>query len=358
MHRVYPKTIPIVGCDKLSEPCEDVQDTHTKTTIVHGVRKRKRNSRKSCPRCKEDDLIMEDEEELYCLNCGIVYHARGRQGRNQKSREKKDNNPVCYEDSGCQNCKSFIGLVSDYVSGDLVCTECGFVNDSGGRSFTRNILIMKKNSKNYKRNVHFRQRLAQLRGHDPEIDENDLEKIREHVIQNQIDVTRLGKKNMMAICKIIGLPKKMSGSWIQIRNELDWFPNSSGITQLDDPVFASRFEVRYGCVEVAFNSILSAKHGSSHKLKRTNIVNLNYLMPQIIRLESETLWSECAKFFKQLTHDDHPEDNNQRWREIINFCDAHFRRARASREGGEFVFEWPYKPMTREEILTKYNYFY
>lgn len=349
---------------KFPEPGDgDRRETRESEPSTIPVRKRRRNSRRSCPRCKEEDLVMEEEldpQDLYCLQCGVCFRARGRQGRNAKSRQmsRNDSNPCVYDDFQCQNCKSSMGLVVDHVSGDLVCTSCGFVNDTGGRSFSRNLLLTKKNSKNYSRKVHLRQRLAQLRGEDPQISDEYIQRIQEHISEMNIDTRRTGKKNFGAICVILGIPKKTSSGWIQIRNELGLFPNTSHITELDDPNFALRFEVRYDCIEAAFNATLSSKHGSTHWLKRTNIVNLNYILPQILRLESESLWDECAKFFKQLTHENHPGHNNERWRVIVMYCDRHFRRARATKEGGDLLLEWPYFPMTTEEILTKYNYFY
>lgn len=325
--------------------------------------RRKALDRRSCTRCKETELILdaaedEDPSELYCLACGFSFRARGRQGRNAKSRVAKPPNPCQKEEFGCLNCNSMVSLIVDHVTGDCVCTSCGFVNDSGGLSFSSSILMMDKNSKNYQRKVHYRQRMAQLRGVDPEIDRSTLDLIQEHVLSRGMNTPRLGKKNFGAICKHLAVPKKTADSWIQIRNELGFEPNTNELADWLTPELLGRMELRFVCVEMAFVSTLSSKHGSEHRLSRTNIINLNYIIPQIMRLESEQLWEYCAKFFKQLSHEKHPGENNARWAEIIGYCDQHFRKAVISKDGGEQFFEWKYIPMRPHEILTRYDYFY
>jgi hypothetical protein len=298
---------------------------------------------------------------------------KGRQGRSMEVRRKKelerqgwyqgqryffqsDQIPKCRE-CGSQNC-----FVEDHSSGDLICTSCGVVSEELGglgfvsNCFTHNPLV----SKPYQKVVHFRQRISQLLCRDPEQEFDHLRMIRDYVIRENYRLGNpsfYGIKTFSYICRALGLNPKIASHWMQIRKRLgiepSCYPNPS-------PELLHRITMRYICVAHCFDSTLRRKRGeaSPNPLKRNNVINLNYSIIQLIRMESESEFFRLAKFFPQLISHNQPALNNKRWEIILEECRTKYSKFSDPLRGEPFSFDWPYKPILVEDLVKYFYFFY
>lgn len=385
MHRMFDTEPPEdAECLPLPEPCFELQfdsnseiggsssETEELPRVGGLLLKRKRDSGRECTKCGSSTMVIEsqpdtDPKELFCLECEFCFRARGRQGRNAESRLRRkiesEENPCEFRDlSRCvfPGCLSSDCLLTDMVTGDLVCTSCGLVNETGGMAFPDRIVRMAKCSKSYNRSVHFQQRMAQLTGTDPPVKEEYLKMFEQEL--EGTDASRMGKKTFSGLCGKLSIPKKVSNSWIQIRNELGIRPNTVRLSEFFQPELMGRLRARYRCVENAFMNVVHTKNNHSKNpndpFYRTNIVHLNYVIPMILRMESPQLWGYSAKYFKQLSHNKQPRLNNRRWKRMMRYCRKHYSKTCDPNDGNEYFFEWPYNPLTHKEILRFFNYFY
>lgn len=90
---------------------------------------------------------------------------------------------------------------------------------------------------------------------------------------------------------------------------------------------------------------------------RHNMFTLNYVILQLLRIESEELFEEYAKFLPQLLSVDQPHLNNERWKCIVEWCDKHGRYYHNQLTDTEYWFDWPYKPLKFEDILNYVSFF-
>lgn len=326
-----------------------------------------KRKRQTCPKCNTEDFLMQDgKDQLYCLECEFAFRKRMRQGRNKESRERENNakdlrRKICEANNGldpdlcelvCSDCNRN-DFVEDHASGDMICLDCGVVKSTGGLGFNQNMILMKNQSKNYKRVVHFQQRISQLMATDPELDDEVFERIRE-VLENVEKTYQIGKKHFCRLFKRMGINPKMASHWIQLRVRLGWEESIEF-----HPDFLLRLKARYFCLDRAFDATLFIPTGTKRTspLQRKNIINLNFSIPMLIRLEDEETFRRVAKYFPQLTNQNHPNINNERWKVLMEYCQKTYQRMVLPVKEMEFYFEWPYIPLTYEDIFGYFSDF-
>lgn len=317
------------------------------------LRKRKPQE---CPRCKTSEFLMDwwEKENLHCLECDVSFRKKKRQGRSKESRSRVIPKFVM-NDMTCRECKKPTDFVEDHASGDLVCMDCGLVHSTGGLDFNVNTIRMKNPSKRYMRIVHYQQRMTQLLGNDPEVEEDVMETLRKK-LKDVANRKQFGKRSFAKVLRELGLEPKIAGHWVQLRIRLGW----------DDPLICFheelllRLKARYFCLEKAFEETLHVPSGvrRTSKLQRKNIITLNFSIPMIIRMEDESVFKEVAKFFPQQSNPQHPELNNERWKILIEHCQKKYTRMVLPVKDMVFYFDWPYIPMTYADVIGYFSNFH
>lgn len=337
---------------------------------------------------------------------------RGRQGRSRESRQRAarvrdewrtlDENRakegraplVSYAQPECFECGG--ELIENRREGDLTCRECGLVQETKGLGFSEHIPIRVKNkSKPYQRVVHFRQRYAQLVGKDPPIPDELFDEIWAKIKELEIPLKTFGKKDFSRVLKELGRQeaKRLSANWIQVRRRMNalllddirFEKEKEGVEcgelpdQLELPLLPAdpcllfkRLCARYQCIDRVFQDELWSEEGEGARpdyslspearkkalLKRRNIVNVNYLAVQMLRLESEQLFREWGKFFPQLTSKKQPQTNNERWRLLILKLETRYSLFGIPRTEETLKLTWEFRELTREEIEEYCNFFH
>ena len=296
---------------------------------------------------------------------------KGRQGRSAASRRRAEENrkafrkncPVTTDlQSLCNECGAS-RIVFDQEHGDRVCAECGFVKDEKFVDSACDGALSK--SKKYKREVYLNQRLAKLTYRDPKIDKVSVTVIGdvlfardiEHKTNSWVTGLRSGRKEISRICKEKKLNPKLADGWIQIRKKLNYGPF---VPELEDELLL-RVRYRFKIVNDVFEELLHLG-GDDTKispLQRKNIVNLNYTIAQLFRLEDEGIFTNIAKFIPQLSDSKQPGLNNTRWKLIIDRIVAlkRFSYTHPSKML-TYVFEWKYIRLTCSDIEKYFNFFY
>lgn len=300
-----------------------------------------------------------------------VQKPKGRQGRSKEVRERKERekreremilgpqqSPLSTCVGGCKN-PTFL---EDHASGDLICMECASVQSSGGLSFGDNDNSSKTNSKPYMRIVHWRQRLAQMRTIDPEQKQEHVDMIGEFIrekFEGEKNPAFIGKSTFASICRKLNLDPKISTHWIQLRKRLGIEPFLD--ENCFDPEIGARVNMRYFCVSIAFQNTLQKKGSKlvkvTEELLRNNVMNLNFVIVQLFRLESEELFRKLAKYLPQLISQKQPRINNMRWRVIMEYCKTHYSVVSDPVKGNFFSFEWKYIPLTTSDLLSYFYFF-
>lgn len=296
---------------------------------------------------------------------------KGRQGRSKEVREKKKReaeeraklNWATIKYPPLANCPGnclFPSFLEDHASGDMICVGCGSVKSTGGLSFGSNANSSFTGSKPYLRVVHFRQRIAQLLTKDPLQKDEHIEMIKNYIDklpEEERKSQRFGKNMFSFICRELKLDPKIATHWMQIRKRLGITPHLSP-TSLD-PGMIQRLNMRYFCVSNAFQEMLKKNKKEDNKeeksLKRNNVINLNYAIIQLIRLESEEKFREFAKYCPQLTASQQPRVNNARWRILMKYCSDRYTVVADPIKENLFHFQWKFIPLSTPDIL---NYFY
>jgi len=338
----------------------------------------------SSPNTNSTDSDEEDDEELDQAETKWIhdlYRAmeknekrilkrkrKGRQGRSRENRlraqnSKKENRQLQVEwVTKCPQCDG-MEYIEDHRTGDVICAECGRVESEKGLglSTTLNPRVMVK-SKPYQKLVHFRQRMAQLLGKDPKIRSVLWNQIEKEILDSMTleEIEYMGKKKFSEVLKRLNLPqtKRLSANWIQARRRLGCTEVPSEVSDL--PLLYKRLCARYQCVASVFQETLFSPQGEKPKenlLERRNIMNVNYVTLQILRLESEEIWREWAKYFPQLVSKKQPNKNNLRWKIIIDICKKRYKTFSFSRTEEEIKLDWRYIEFTKEEISKYTNHF-
>jgi len=281
----------------------------------------------------------------------------GRQGRSRETRLRIANLPKFEETDyrTCPNCNSYNCFVEDYTSGDLICRECGVVREGKGLGLTQHILIKRNPSKKYQRIVHFKQRLAMLLGRGPQLSKEQLNRIWIEIEKDPNLDCCMGKKSLAAILSKIGMEPKLANHWIQVRQRLALWPYPLPTDLLPEQL--ERMKMRYLCIEAGFVENLG---GCPAPLGRKNIINLNYTLAQLLRLETpDFVYKYFAPFLPQLTGKDQPAMNNRRWQMIVEWCSVNRAFYTDPKTGLTYRFDWPYLPITKEEITSlQFGFFF
>jgi hypothetical protein len=297
---------------------------------------------------------------------------KGRQGRSREVRERKKREREeqrifmeqykCFNFERCPDCGRQDGLIQDSHSGELICNHCGCVSElGGGLAFSTRSIMPSQNqmmSKPYQRVVHFRQRIAQLLCIDPEVELEHVHLIDEwlYLFSTREDEVYMGIKTFSRICKELGIDTKVATHWMQIRKRLGIRPYSDGETLPGELV--QRICMRYFCISQAFDKTLKKGHrGEFSILKRNNMLNLNYTIVQLIRMEDEEVFRRIFKFVPQLISHQQPMVNNRRWKILMEYCSQNYSLVSDPSKGQFYSFSWDYIPLTVEDLL-RYFYFF
>lgn len=300
----------------------------------------------------------------------IVRKKKGRQGRSLEVRKRKElerqgwfqGKKYFYSSNlpQCRECGDTDSFVEDHSSGDLICSSCGVVSEEmGGLGFYSKCFSYPITSKPYQKVVHFRQRISQLLCRDPEQEYEHLFLLRQYILDNHEQMgnpTFYGIKTFSFICRKIGLNPKIASHWMQIRKRLGITP----FCDLPSPSIIHRITMRYICIAHCFDRTLKRKRGEKdqNNLKRNNVINLNYSIIQLIRMESEEEFIRLAKFFPQLISHNQPGLNNKRWEIILKECREKYSYFSDPLRGEPFFFDWPFKPILVEDLVKYFYFFY
>jgi hypothetical protein len=283
--------------------------------------------------------------------------------------------------------------IYDHCSGDTVCTRCGRVVEESGSGAPENNGLgfqLRFVSKPYDRLVHFQQRIAQLTCRDPALPSWFLRTLGEFYAENRetlelelgVPAERWGIRSwkrilegpllrvyMELVCPPDKAPKrtalpngnspsKVAIHWLQIRKALDIVPWEVDL----DSATLMAMRLRYRVVSHAFDQTLRRPtpdetrlpiHDRVAPLSRKNIINVNYTMSQLLRMVNEPLWLRIARFIPQLVSQNQPQQNNQRWRILMEHCNAKFKNHAEVCE----PLEWHFKPITDVELNEQFNFF-
>lgn len=295
----------------------------------------------------------------------IVLKEKGRQGRSAAVRRKKAEERAAlnllYNSEQCRECKSESDFVEDYTSGDLICTRCGTVGQGGGLAFSCHAFTHNPNqSKPYQKVVHFRQRISQLLCRDPEQDQDKIDLIGKHIRDNEEILGPkefYGIKTFSNICRKVGISPKLASHWMQIRKRLEILP---ACDPSPSSLLLHRITMRYICIANCFEHTLKKRKGDnpSSPLMRNNVINLNYSIIQLIRIEDELEFQRLARFFPQLISQNQPAINNKRWEIILEACRKKYSKFADPLRGEPFEFDWPFKPIVVEDLVKHFYFFH
>lgn len=295
-----------------------------------------------------------------------------RQGRTHETRDRVAKQKILIEQAlkeaqvlfNCKYCEGYI--VTDKTSGSSYCEDCGwqckataFFDTKGTKE---QLAYSPKNRRVqlYDPETHFAQTTSATMANDPRIKEQDIITIARYLNHEQnTDVTGLVPsymgprviKEAVLQCK---LQPTYASHWIQICSRID-----SNFPVLDiSQDMRERLKLRYRCVKEAFEKVIKTKSDTEcnkkGNLNRRNMPNLNYTIPQMMRIESEQLFRENAQFFPQGMSEQQPELNNLRWKSIIAYCKENCSRTysyETKRTSFEYKFEWEYIPLTTKDIF-------
>lgn len=302
------------------------------------------------------------------------YHKRkkGRQGRSFAVRERRrlekeeQERALKYQPPVFERCVGMCGgggaYIEDFVTGDVICTNCGAVQFEGSLGSSSHLQSSLSSSKPYSRVVHFRQRMAQVTCRDPEQNHDDVQKILDYIMLKKVKREEIhekywGKGTFSKVCKTLNLNPKLATHWMQIRKSLDIYPYMDENSIDGDILY--RLNMRYFCVSHAFQNKLKKSFKNEYSiLKRNNVVNLNYTIIQLIRLESEEEFKNMAKYFPQLISQQQPATNNRRWAILMEYCRQNYGFVSDPIRGSRFEFDWSYKPLLTQDLLKYFYYFH
>lgn len=294
---------------------------------------------------------------------------KGRQGRSKESRKRAAEHHIETAESfqkikenvsQCFDCHADFTLVEDHQSGDIVCTACGVVQPCGqGLGFMKNMFSNKTLSRPYFRPVHFRQRIAQLLCHDPKLPRDVIKQIGRELIENEHiykgNEKTYGKFTFSQVLHRLSLDRKQAKHWIQIRQRLNFSPLPPLLT-----ISMRRLAARFFCISQAFQKTLfiPPKEKPKNYLQRRNIINLNYTMVQLWRLEDAEEFCRIAPYLPQLSSDKQPNLNNNRWKILIEEVSQNFTHFEDPCTGEIYSFNWEYIPLSNQDIIKYFQGFH
>lgn len=196
----------------------------------------------------------------------------------------------------CRECLTTT-LIFCSREGETVCTECGLVQE---QIYQDEVTVTPRSlSKKYNRIVHFRERTAAWQNTGPMIPNEHFELIEDYYFQLKYLIPNrhlLGRSLLTSICDKLGLSAKKYGErWIQARIRLnlkdDWYPPShSLVSELHTRFFLMNMAFQY-CIHISSTSDVPVC------AKRRNIIPLNYIILQLIRLINEEEFQHWKRYF-------------------------------------------------------------
>ena len=271
----------------------------------------------------------------------------GRQGRShavrEKVRQRKEKEKELHKelrvDFLCNTCKKDTEIIEiDYES---ICNECGTVieNHAFESSGKETVVSIKELfSKPYKRVSHLQERIAQLCATDPEVDGEIVQRIDKYCLEKGKDLEDVFKKDMSNILKALGIDRKISSHYIQILKRLGVLRNLTPMPHNMRVRIKERFIIVEYIIYKYKNLILR---------RRKNIPNLNYLIFQLIRLESEEYARIYAPHLPQLIAKNQPNDINYKWSIVIEKIKSLNQVFFLEKFNIDLSnYEWKYRPLT------------
>jgi hypothetical protein len=108
-----------------------------------------------------------------------------------------------------------------------------------------------------------------------------------------------------------------------------------------------------------FQDELWSPEGEKGGKKRRNIVNVNYVTVQLLRLESEEVFQAWGKYFPQLTSKKQPRMNNERWQILMKGCRERYEYFSFQKtEEVIYLGDWEYKELTPDLIKDHCQFFH
>jgi transcription initiation factor TFIIIB Brf1 subunit/transcription initiation factor TFIIB len=234
------------------------------TIIFDSLKETQLNFKKdfSCIYCGTDEFTREitHEHTLVCTSCGYV---------------------VC--DYYISNCRA-----DNYMASQQTITTSATTTNS----FTGS----KMRSKPYSTCVYFREKIAQLTCNDPFIYDEEMEIIEKEAcyrINDRRENPYLwGKKNWSAICRSVGLGQYKYGErWIQLRVRFGLM-DPPGINEIVINLLTYKFNIINNFIEKNNNN-----NCRGIAKKNNNIMNLNYILIQILRIIKYEIIFDTIKSF-------------------------------------------------------------
>lgn len=256
----------------------------------------------------------------------------------------------------CHSCLS-LDVIFCQREGELVCTNCGLVQNQifSDCYYENSRPILGKVSKKYDRSVHFRERTAAWNNTGPLIPEEDWLKIEEKFYELKHPKKHLlGKKLFNQICNEAGFKEKKYGErWIQARLRLglegpDWQP--------PHPSLIHELHQRFFLVNKAFQNTIHKNTGNDdvvpYSLKRLNIINLNYIILQLLRLISESQFHYWKRYF-ELSTKNSLKLFNYYWGIMINWINENQQNYYDSKNEQIFRFHWFFMKLRKSDLINE-----
>lgn len=317
----------------------------------------------------------EDKQKIKLENS--LKPKKGRQGRSKETRLRRRKEKFIQakllktqkieEFRVCRNCHSEDYILQDDRNSSMICINCGLVIEDVWNTKTMTNMICDSFGSNngsnpYEREVHYQQRLSSVQGKDPEVEEEDIRKIQNFLELEENRKIRgaslyfCGWQSIKEAVKKLKLNPVYSSRWVQIRSRFYINGIDKEVVTIPDQ-YTNVLKLRFILVSQAFDkTIFNNNNNNQQQLSRKNMINLNFLIPCLIRLESEELFRDTAKFFPQNKSEHQPEINNQRLEIIINYCRDNFSRLYVFKEE-HYNLKWEYKPITTSDIINYFIYF-
>lgn len=292
-----------------------------------------------------------------------ISEAKRRQGRSFESRKKAEKNVAELNlerkkidaqqerQRYCSECHSNLDVVGllDATSNEVICSQCGLVVycsriyysspwDQGQR--------YQKTSVPYQTVNYARERLGQLSNHDPWVWDDEFEKIKDVVgglpLQKRL---RLGKIGFGKICRDIGLGHRKYGErWIQLRIRLGLpMPGYFNLPAEWVDNLSDRIDLLHSCYK---------KHFANREIEgvifRTNVICLNYVFIQCLRMENK--WVGSLKRYIYISYDRKKlKKYNAQWELIVEKLSSEYTTHITIDKEGTILrrenYAWSYAPL-------------
>lgn len=251
----------------------------------------------------------------------------------------------------CRKCKG--DIVVD--RGSSYCSNCGY---DVPELMIRDQPEAKRYSRQpYRPEVHFQQAINSAMGRDPRVPIDDVREIERYLLNNPEIMGNcpflVGWQAIKKATRELNLNSTYASRWVQIRSRFVLEGIKEDVAQFDKETL-SRMKLRYRCVVKAFEENIKFKEGKASKkagMMRRNMINLAYVIPQIVRLESEQLFRDNARYFPLTTSENQPTLNNDRWEKIITYCKVKFKKVYCEKEDEIINFTWEFIPLKTKDIF-------